>query len=384
MIDGTKRVFVTGCFDPLHPGHIAFLRSAERYGDVYVSIGSDDTIRGLKNREPFLNELERKTMIEELRSVKKVLIGSGSGIIDFADEIEEVKPDVFVVNEDGDSKEKMEFCQRKGIEYVVLPRIPLEGLPHRSSTELRGRLQEMPYRIDLAGGWLDQPWVSMHYPGPVIVASLNPTHYFNDRSGMATSTRKRAIRLWQGAFPQGRAERELAEILFAFDNPPGTKAISGSQDAFGIVLPGINRLMYNGEYLPSEINSLNDDKIISWVESKIKLVSLGPRFEGYDVLAKTNIDKKGAKLLSEAAEDTWKSINKMDVKYLGDSMRRSFEAQIKMFPNMTSPEIESKILEYKDKSYGWKLSGAGGGGYIVLVTEDKIPGSLEISIRRKI
>lgn len=384
MTEKIKKVFVSGCFDPLHPGHVAFLRNARRYGDVYVSIGSDKTIKELKNREPFLSEQERKTMLEELRSVENVMIGSGSGLLDFTNEVEKIKPDFFVVNEDGDCEEKRRFCQLKGIEYIVLPRMPLEGLPARSSTELRAKLQEMPYRIDLAGGWLDQPWVSSFYPGPVIVASLNPTHYFNDRSGMATSTRKRAIRLWQGVMPNGRSEKELAEILFSFDNPPGTKAISGSQDAFGIVLSGINKLMYKGEYLPSEIDSINDDDTISWVEKNIKLVSLGPRVESYDVLGKTDVNKQGAKLLSEAAEDTWKAIKEMDVKSLGNSIRRSFEAQVSMFPNMTSPEIERKISEYKDRSFGWKLSGAGGGGYIVLVTEREIPGSLGINIRRKI
>ncbi len=40
----TRKVFVSGCFDMLHSGHVAFFRDAARYGDVYVALGSDQTI----------------------------------------------------------------------------------------------------------------------------------------------------------------------------------------------------------------------------------------------------------------------------------------------------------------------------------------------------
>ncbi|HPB14265.1 MAG TPA: adenylyltransferase/cytidyltransferase family protein, partial [Bacteroidales bacterium] len=46
-----KKVFVSGCFDMVHSGHIAFLQEASQYGDLYIGLGSDKTIRELKGRD---------------------------------------------------------------------------------------------------------------------------------------------------------------------------------------------------------------------------------------------------------------------------------------------------------------------------------------------
>jgi galactokinase/mevalonate kinase-like predicted kinase len=66
-------------------------------------------------------------------------------------------------------------------------------------------------------------------------------------------------------------------------------------------------------------------------------------------------------------------------------MTASFQAQIAMFPNMTSPEINLVIREIYTMHpwvLGHKLSGAGGGGYLVLFSEQPIPNTLQLKIRR--
>ena len=132
------KVFVSGCFDVLHSGHIAFLEEAATYGDVYVSIGSDETVRLLKNRNTMYTEQERKYMLEAIRFVKKVYIGPDTGkILDFAPLLDEVKPDIFFVNGDGTSDEKKAFVESKGIRYVTSSRIPHGNLPQRSKTSIR-------------------------------------------------------------------------------------------------------------------------------------------------------------------------------------------------------------------------------------------------------
>ena len=161
-----KKVFVSGCFDMLHSGHIRFLEKAAKYGDVYLALGSDRTLIGLKGRAPVTNEKERKYMLEAVRHVKRCVISRGTGIMDFVDELKQVKPDIFIVNEEGNTSAKAELCRRLGIKYIVLQRDPREGLPARSTTSLRQECQ-IPYRLDLAGGWLDQPFVSKHAEGPV-------------------------------------------------------------------------------------------------------------------------------------------------------------------------------------------------------------------------
>lgn len=132
-----KKVFVSGCFDMLHSGHIAFFEEAATYGAVYVGLGSDKTIMELKNREPICKQDERLYMVTALKSVKDAFISSGSGYLDFLPEVKQLQPDIFFVNEDGSSQDKEALCKELGIEYVVRPRQPKDDLPWRSTTKFR-------------------------------------------------------------------------------------------------------------------------------------------------------------------------------------------------------------------------------------------------------
>jgi cytidyltransferase-like protein len=134
-----KKVIVTGCYDWLHSGHIRFFEEASGLGDLYVSLGSDVTIRELKGeRHPMLPQEERLYMVQAIRYVTCAFIATGSGYLDAAPEIEVLMPEIYAVNEDGDLPEKRTYCTEHGIEYVVLRRLPKEGLPARQSTLLRG------------------------------------------------------------------------------------------------------------------------------------------------------------------------------------------------------------------------------------------------------
>lgn len=375
-----EKVFVSGCYDMLHSGHVAFFEEAAGYGDLYVGIGSDKTINELKARKTINTDEERLYMVKALRVVKDAWINRGSGVIDFLEEITLLKPDIFFVNSDGHSPVKENLCRELGIKYVVSKRIPHGNLPVRSTTALRQECR-IPYRIDLAGGWLDQPFVSKYSPGAVLTISIEPDYDFNDRSGMSTSSRKKAIELWQTDIPNGDMEK-LAKTLFCFENPPGTNYVSGSQDSLGIVLPGLNRLYYNGDYWPESIDSVNDSELLKWIEERIWLIPLFPRHETYDVLANTSITKDAVCQLSQAADDCWRAILSRDVNAWGKASVASFEAQIKMFPNMVSSEILSVLEGYKTNVCGWKMSGAGGGGYLVFISEHSITNAIQIRIRR--
>jgi cytidyltransferase-like protein len=376
-----KKVFVSGVYDMLHSGHIAFFMEAATHGDLYVGLGSDDTVLKLKGRKTINTNAERLFMVQSIRYVKEAWINTGSGLLDFEKEIRELKPDLFFVNEDGYTPDKLTLCKELGIELIVSKRIPSRGLPARSTTALRSECR-IPFRLDLAGGWLDQPFVSKHYPGPVITISIEPDYDFNDRSGMSSSTRKKAIQLWQTDIPEGDHEL-LAKTLFSFENPPGTKYISGSQDSIGIVVPGVNKLDYeSGEYWPAQITNGANQSILDFIEKHLWFITLSPRENGYDVLSGTQINPPNAKALADAAHDCWEAIQKKDPKDFGVAFRRSFEAQIAMFPNMVNEAILKQIEEYSPMALGWKLSGAGGGGYLVLVSEKSIPNAIQIRIRR--
>jgi cytidyltransferase-like protein len=378
----TKKVFVSGCYDMLHSGHVEFFREASAYGDLYVALGADKTVFDLKGRLPVNTEDERQFMVQSVSFVKKALISQGSGMLDFEKELREIQPDYFVVNEDGNIPEKRSLCAELGMEYIILKRTPHDGLKPRSTTALRQQ-RLMPYRIDLAGGWLDQPYVSKHYPGSVITISLRPTLGFNERSGMASSTRRTALDLWGPKLPPGNHEK-LAKVLFCYDNPPGTKVISGAQDSIGIVFPGLAKAYHDkGEYWPSKIDHVRDEQTLQFVESSLYLMSLGPRHASFDVLAGTNITRDGAKALADATDGCWDAILDRDIERFGRTFRDSFEAQIAMFPNMMNDSVAKLIEQYKDVALGWKLSGAGGGGYLILVSDKPIENAVRVIARRE-
>lgn len=380
MSQQRPKVFVSGCFDLLHSGHVAFLEEAAAHGELHVGIGSDATVFALKGRYPVANQAERMFMISALRSVCACTVNSGAGLLDFAPDVERLSPDVFFVNEDGNSPEKQAFCRERGIRYMVSRRIPHGDLPVRSTTALRTECA-IPYRIDLAGGWLDQPMVSKHHPGAVLTISIEPTTEFNDRSGMATSTRRIAIRLWNTEIPPGDPEK-LAYTLFCCENPPGTAVVSGSQDSLGIVLPGLNRLSYTGDYWPTSVDRVRDEAVLAFIENHLYLVTLEPRQMDFDVLAETRIDVAGARRLAQAAEDCWQGILARDVSAFGRGFLASFEAQVALFPHMVDDELLRFIAPYRERTLGCKLSGAGGGGYLILVSHEPVPGTLRIRIRR--
>lgn len=370
---------VSGVFDLLHSGHVAFLEEAAELGELHVCIGSDRTVLQLKGRPPVNSEAERKYLVEALRCVKRAYISSGSGLLDFEPELEAIKPDVFFVNRDGDSPEKRRAVESRGIRYVVSDRKPHPDLVARSTTQLR-QLQVVPYRLDLAGGWLDQPFVGKYAAGPVINCSLEPREEYELRSGMSSSTRRTAIALWGPRLPADDREK-LARMIFAFENPPGTVNVAGSQDAIGIVYPGVNYIYYEGQYWPSRIVTTVDRSIIDFLEKRLYLLFTGARPGQFEVLAEQHIDAPRAQRLADAAEEAWRMLLARDARGFGRAMSESFEAQIAMFPLMVTPQIRATIDQYKNRVLGWKITGAGGGGYVVLFSEEPIPGAIQPRIR---
>ena len=76
-------------------------------------------------------------------------------------------------------------------------------------------LGSIPNRLQLAGGWIDQPFVSRlnpQPPGSMVVVQIEPNFRPMDRSGMASGTRAIAIRLWKGRLPN----RPLDELVREF------------------------------------------------------------------------------------------------------------------------------------------------------------------------
>ena len=136
---GRKKVLVTGCYDWFHSGHVRFFEEVSAFGDLYAVVGHDANIRLLKGEgHPLFPQEERRYVVQAIRFVKQALVSTGEGWLDAEPEILRIKPDIYAVNEDGDQPVKREYCERRGIQYLVLKRTPAPGLPKRTSTDLRG------------------------------------------------------------------------------------------------------------------------------------------------------------------------------------------------------------------------------------------------------
>jgi FAD synthetase len=103
-------VMAFGCFDILHPGHIAYLEESAKLGDeLIVVIARDHAIIKGKNREPVFGEKARRHLVGSLKFVDKAVLG---GRKDYFKLIKELKPDVIALGYDqkpgkGELKKKL-------------------------------------------------------------------------------------------------------------------------------------------------------------------------------------------------------------------------------------------------------------------------------------
>ncbi len=258
--------------------------------------------------------------------------------------------------------------------------------------QLIGPVGQIPYRMALAGGWIDQPFLSRlnpEAPGSMVVVGLEPRCRFMDRAGMATSTRKIAHHLWNGALPE-RPPLELIRELYRAENAGSTKP-SGSQDMAGLILPGISRLDYDyrheGGVFPTYIESCADAEICSWLEHCMHVVPVAQRPIGYSPLGGENLDPQWIQRLGASGKSCFSAITAMSLERLGESLNECMRCWSAVLPHtVRHPLIATDLLEllsfYQDRYPGAMYSGCGG-GYLFVVSAEAVPGAFQVHVRRR-
>jgi hypothetical protein len=248
----------------------------------------------------------------------------------------------------------------------------------------------IPYRLALAGGWIDQPFVSRCNPDPpgsMVVVAVEPQFFFMDRCGMGTSTRKVAMALWGEQLPDGNPA-ELVRQLYRAENQ-GKAEPSGSQDMAGLIYPGINRLDYDagfeGGYFPVHVESCNDPQIAGWLGQVIHILPVAPRPAGYNPLGVKNLDREWIRRLGQSGKDCYQAILNRDAAALGESMNecmRCWEAILPHTVRHSSLTVDLvSLLEYYQKHYPGAMYSGCGGGYLFVVSETPVPGALHAKVR---
>jgi len=251
-------------------------------------------------------------------------------------------------------------------------------------------LGAIPNRLQLAGGWIDQPFASRHNPNPpgsMVVVQIEPNFRPMDRSGIGSSTRKIATRIWKGKLPN-RPPADLARELFEVENK-GKAEPSGSQDMIGLVYPGVNRLDYNfktdGGVFPVHIESCNSPKVARWLEKVLHLIPVEPRPNGYSPLGKKNLEPKWVAKLGQSGQDCYDAIVKMNARALGASFNLNMKCWETLLPHVVRhpllrPDLMPLLKAYQRQYLGAMYSGCGG-GYLIVVSNEPVPGAFKVAVR---
>ena len=247
-----------------------------------------------------------------------------------------------------------------------------------------------PYRMALAGGWIDQPFVSRHNPEPpgsMVVVGLEPTFHYMTRAGMATGTREVALSFWDGGLPDGDPP-ELVRELYAEENRDRPNP-SGSQDMIGLIYPGVNRLDYDfaheGGVFPWHIESNNNPEIAHWLEHVVHVLPIAQRPEGYDPLGEKHLDPEWIRRLGLTGKDCFAAILEQDVAALGASLNECMRCWEAILPHTLRHRtltiaLPAILAHYQARYPGAMYSGCGG-GYLYVVSEDPVPGAFRVNVR---
>jgi hypothetical protein len=249
---------------------------------------------------------------------------------------------------------------------------------------------KIPNRLALAGGWIDQPFVSRlnpKPPGSMVVVSLEPNFRVMDRSGCASGTRAVAMKLWNGRLPARQAAK-LVEELYHAENR-GKSEPSGSQDMAGLIYPGVSRLDYDFNHtagvFPCAVESRTEARVIRWLEKVLYLLPIEPRPDGYNPLGEQHLQPRWIDRLGETGKNCFEAICHRDLNALAAALNECMVCWEHILPQtVRHPALRvdlKAILRAYQRNYPGAMYSGCGGGYLFVVSNQPVPGGFQVKIR---
>ena len=336
-----KKVFVSGCYDILHGGHIEFFRQAKSLGDyLIVCFASDAVYEKYKGRKSALPEKHKKYLLENVSVIDEVVMGENldDPIFDFKDIFIKLKPDILVSTEDDrNADKKREFCKEHGAVYMQLKKeLHFERI---STTEIRMRIsapEEIPLRVDFAGGWLDVPKFSR--PGAFVVnCTIEP---------------KVSLKNWKYKIGSGLGGSAGYQFLSGKDCVV-SELMSGVgwQDPAVIIETGL--CVWRSGQKPILEAKINPDFLIG----KMALLWNKEKNKTED---NTNV-KRNYNKIEEASKIACSGVYKKSLKMICEAVDLSYKVQIK--------EGMMKLPKYNELAK--KYCGGGHGGYALYIFKNQ-------------
>ena len=327
------KVFISGCYDIIHGGHVEFFTQAKALGDYLIVCFADDSVLlKYKGRKSSLPLDHKKRLLESLSMVDEVVVGDNlqEDGLDFISHFLRIKPDILAVTDDDKfGEEKKKLCKQTNTKYVVLPKtLNYEKV---STTDIINWIKspkEVPLRVDFGGGWLDVPKFSRE--GAYIVnCAISPLVTISE---------------WIYEIGSGLGGSAAYSALTGKDPVKTELALGvGWQDPAIIKETGL--CIWRSGYLPLLDSKINPD----WLYGKMALLWTGKSHTTYE-LTDNNRDFD---LIIKAGKNAKIACEQRDIQLLGKAINVSCEMQIKEGMNPLSNFGEA----------GKKYCGGGFGGY---------------------
>lgn len=389
-------VFCTGCYDILQSGHAVFFNQCREYGDLLVvGVGRDEIINQLKGPgRPVNPEMNRLYLVAAMEDVSYAVLNDselGKGKIDFRKILEELRPDVFVLNDDDSAlDEKQALCDILGIRLQQVARVVPPELEPTSTTRIIDKINfswRAPLRIDFAGGWADVPFIMEGVSGYVSNAAIRPLIEYKGGkmnfsgyprgSGLSTSTAVKLLEMISAKTynTESRSLEAIAEDLFNLENKELNWAI-GRQDQYSIVYGGFNCFEFGKDYARPVGNPVNRE-VLDTFQKKLLLIHTGVSRNAQTAVEevyrnfKTMEGHEALMEISSLGLEFGKALEKGQFETCARIMSRNFAAQKRLAASSSDAFIDSVYqFAIENGAQGGKICGAGGGGAFVFVSDN--------------